>query len=204
MRPCYFDFQYKPPDIEEKATMSLTQLAIRSRLVSILLVTLSTLAAGNAFAQSSPPADLRKMVLELDPEDIGLSRDRFKHPVWGLLMETGFDEGYITLISLAEGTTSLYFSNGGGIIGAGEHRSVRDAAGYFLSGAQYFFDKATAVDSYPAPAAGEVKFYFLAFDGIYAYTAPEQRLGEGKDILSNLFFAGHELIGEVRKIEQAE
>ena len=183
--------------------MALKHYSILCGLAAILLAVLSTTFPARATAQTSPTADLRKMALELKPEDIGLNRDQFKHPVWGLLMETGFDEGYVSLISLAEGTTSLYFSSGGGIIGAGTHSTVRDAAGHFLSGAQYFFKNATAVDSYPAPAAGEVNFYFLAFDGIYAYTAPEQLLGEGKDTLSNLFFAGHELIGEVRKIEQA-
>ena len=32
---------------------------------------------------------LRSMVLNLNPQDIGLSKDNYPHPVFGLVMETG-------------------------------------------------------------------------------------------------------------------
>ena len=38
--------------------------------------------------------------------------------VWGVVMETGYPEAVVTLVSLGDRTTSLYFSNGGGIIQA--------------------------------------------------------------------------------------
>lgn len=53
-------------------------------------------------------AGLRKMVFNLKPDKIGLIKETFKHPVWGMIMETGIPEGYYTLVSLADGTTSLY------------------------------------------------------------------------------------------------
>ena len=48
--------------------------------------------------------------------------------VWGVLMETGYREAAATLVALADGTASLYFSSGGGIIGGGPHASVNAAA----------------------------------------------------------------------------
>ena len=147
-------------------------------------------------------ADLRKMVFDLNPNDIGLSKESFGHPVWGMAMETGFPEGAFTLVALADGTTSLYFSNGGGIIGGGEHDSVREASGYFLTGAQQFYKSGTKVSEYPSSNDGEVKFYFLTYDGVLMYSAQEDDLGNEKDQLSNLFFAAHELINELRKIEE--
>ena len=146
--------------------------------------------------------ELREIALNLDPNEIGITKENFKHPVWGLLMETGFSDGSFTLVALADGATSLYFSNGGGIIGGGEHQNVRDATGHLLVGAQYFFETSTPTSEFPLPKDGEVLFYFLSFDGVSVYSAKEDDLGNQRDKLSNLFFAGHDVISELRKIEQ--
>ncbi len=147
-------------------------------------------------------ANRREMVFKLVPNEIGLSKDNFKYPVWGMVMETGYAEGSFTLVSLADGTTSLYFSNGSGIIGAGEHESVREASGDYLSGAQQYYRKAEKISEYPPPKDGEVKFYFLTFDETLMYSAPEESLGNEKDGLSDLFFAAHGVITELRKIDK--
>ena len=36
--------------------------------------------------------ELRSMVLNLKPKDIGLTKENFPHPVFALVMETGFPE----------------------------------------------------------------------------------------------------------------
>ena len=149
-------------------------------------------------------AELRGMVFSLDPGEIGISRENFAHPVWGMVMETGFADGFFTLITLADGSTSLYFSSGGGMIGAGEFAAVRRAVGHYLAGAQYFFDRAEPVEQYPRPAPGKVVFYFLGFDGIASYTASERELGIGEDDLSNLFYAAHGVIDEIRKVNESK
>jgi hypothetical protein len=103
-------------------------------------------------AQDVPPdqmtGELRSMVLNLNPKDIGITKDNFPHPVFAIVMETGFPEGSFTLSSIADGTTSLYFSSGGGIIGGGEHENVRKASTYLLSGAQHFYEKAKKVTTF--------------------------------------------------------
>ena len=146
--------------------------------------------------------ELRSMVLNLKPKDIGLSKENFPHPVFALVMETGFPEGSFTLSVVADGSTSLYFSSGGGIIGGGEHENVREASGYLLSGAQHFYKKAKKVTDFPRPEPGKVIFYFITFDGVRSYTAKEDDLGNEKDELSDLFFAAHNVITELRKIEE--
>lgn len=161
------------------------------------------LSVSAAAAPTDDIAELRGMAFALDPAEIGISKENFAHPVWGMVTETGFADGYFTLITLADGSTSLYFSTGGGMIGAGEFAGVRRAVGHYLTGAQYFFDRAEPVEQYPRPAPGKVTFYFLAFDGVYAYTASERKLGIGDDDLSNLFYAAHGVIDEIRKVDEA-
>ena len=159
-------------------------------------------AMNHANENKEGSAGLREMVFNLKPDKIGLTKETFKHPVWGMVMETGIPEGYYTLVSLADGTTSLYFSNGGGIIGGGEHENVRKASGYFLTGAQHFYKKAKKVTSNPAPQNGEVNFYFLTFSGTLMYSASEEKLGNDKDELSDLFYAAHGVISELRETQE--
>ena len=167
-------------------------------LTIIIGATIPVMTYANENKEGS--ANLREMVFNLKPDQIGLTKENFKHPVWGIVMETGLSEGYFTLVSLADGTTSLYFSNGGGIIGGGEHENVREASGYFLTGAQHFYKKATKVTKHPAPNDGEVKFYFLTFNETLMYSAPEEKLGNDKNELSELFYAAHGVITELRKL----
>ncbi len=169
-------------------------------LVALLINGELTMAAETSPGQMSD--ELRSMVLNLNPNEIGLTKKNFPHPVFALVMETGFPEGSFTLSSVADGSTSLYFSNGGGIIGGGEHDNVREASSYLLSGAQHFYDKAKKVTEFPKPETGKVIFYFVTFEGVHSYSATEDNLGNEKDELSNLFFAAHNVITELRIIDE--
>jgi len=145
---------------------------------------------------------LRSAILCLTPEDIGLNKDIFPHPVFGLVMETGFHEGSFTLSALADGNTSLSFSNGGGITGTGEQEGVREASGYLLTEAQRIYDKAEKVISFSKPDTGKVTFYFMTFDGVLSYSTKEDVLENKKDEFSYLFFAAHNVIMALRKIDE--
>jgi hypothetical protein len=171
----------------------------------MLLVTLVgtgevTMAENISPAQMSDK--LRSMVLHLNPSDIGIERDNFPHPVYAVLMETGLPDGSYSLSAVADGSTSLYFSEGGGIIGGGEYENVRKAAGYFLSDAQQYYRRGQKAENYPRPGDGMVFFYFVTFDGVYTYSASEDNLGNERDKLSNLFFSAHNVIAELRDVEK--
>ena len=175
---------------------------MRHSIFVVLFLFLVNSAIANETSPSEMSEALRTMVLNLDPKDIGLNKDNFPYSVFAIVMETGVAEGTYTLSSIADGSTSLYFSNGGGIIGGGEHKSVREASMYFLSGAEHFQSKAKVVTSFPKPHKGDVFFYFITFDGVKIYKALEDDLGNERDDLSGLFFAAHRVISELRNIEE--
>ena len=112
------------------------------------------------------------------------------------------DSGFYTLVVLSDGTTSLYFSTGGGIIGAGEQSSVRDASRRFLALAETSLGAAGPSGQPPPPASGQTTFSLLTFDGIKTYTAKEADLGEGRDKLSELFHGAHSVIASIREVKQ--
>ena len=156
----------------------------------------------------SPPSepvpiylDLRAMVLGARPDEIGLAPTPELTRVWGVLMETGFPEGIATLVALADGTTSLYTSTGGGTIGGGDHPRVASASRRFLAAVEGTLDSFVSTDSFPLPDAGRTIFYVLTYEGARAAEAPEEDLGEGRHQLSAVFHAGHDVITELRRIE---
>jgi len=73
----------------------------------------------NNYEQAEVYRDMRNLVFSLSPERIGLAKDT-EEPI-AILMETGYPEAVASLVCIADGTTSLYLSSGGGVIGAGEH-----------------------------------------------------------------------------------
>ncbi len=81
------------------------------RTIVLFVMGVTTLSADTSPSEMSD--ELRLMVLNLDPKDVGLTKDNFSHPVFALVMETGFPEGSYTLSSVADGSTSLYFSTRG-------------------------------------------------------------------------------------------
>lgn len=172
------------------------------KLIATLLSVLgiaSTSAQPSSTGKEPVAGELRAMVLGLTPTEIWVTPQNHPHKTWGVLMETGIDDGYYTLVVLADGSTSLYFSTGGGVIGAGEHPKVRGAGTRFIGMSDRYLASSNPADSTSPPMAGETKFFFLTFDGIRTYSAPEVELGEERDELSPLFHAGHAVITEVRQ-----
>lgn len=69
---------------------------------------------------------LRQQALTVTADELGLVKR--PHDPFGVLMETGYPNGTATLAAFGEGSASLYFSSGGGIIGGGRHAAVREVA----------------------------------------------------------------------------
>jgi len=141
---------------------------------------------------------LRNQVLSVKASDIGISPTSEMPVVWGVLMETGYSEATVTLVSLADRTTSLYFSNGGGVIGAGEHAPVAQVTSGLIAMAQHFHSHMLPTTTFPTPNVGRVRFYLLTFSEVLTADADEQDLGYERHDLSPLFHKGHEVIGNVR------
>jgi hypothetical protein len=114
-------------------------------------------------------------------------------------METGYEGAVATLVVLADGAVSLYLSSGGGVIGAGRHQAVRQAADAFLRAAEGFHPQLERVDKTPIPAVGRTRFYLRTFDGMLAAEAEERTFAEGQHVLSPLFYAAHEVIARIRE-----
>jgi hypothetical protein len=146
---------------------------------------------------------LRRRVLDLDPAEAGIDRFTTGRRVWGALMETGYPNGTATMVALADGTTSLYTSTGGGVIGGHAHAQVVAAAKSFLTAVEDHLSLLTHDTDSDVPVVGCVIIRALTYQGRYRAEAPEDDLGHGRHPLSAVFHAGHGVLTELRMIDQA-
>ncbi len=147
--------------------------------------------------------DLRSQLLTSPPETLGFSKAGSDSEVFGILMETEYPEALATLVSLRDGNSSLYLGHGGGVIGGVGHENVRRAAMGFVKESAKYLTSMKSTTLFPYPAVGRVTFYVLTFNGVLTAEADQNELGAGKHALSPLFYAGHEIITQLRQISQA-
>jgi hypothetical protein len=147
--------------------------------------------------------ELRKRAFSIDPLQVGLKPDQ-ANPVFGILMETGYKDTVVTLLTVADGTVSLYFSNGGGIIGLGQHEGPRQACLSFLSFAAQFLPQLRSTREFPLPQDGYTTFYFLTVNGVLMFSARENDLGNNRLPLSPLFHKAQEVITQARLADEKQ
>lgn len=147
---------------------------------------------------------LREQALSLDRTALANSAAESGAQAWGVLMETGYDSFTATLLALADGTTSLYLSNGGGVIGGQGHETVRQANAAFLNQANQFLAELKPTSLYPIPEREQTVFYVLTDSGILTGGGTTNDFGYGPHPLSPLFHAGHEVIAQLRFVSEAD
>lgn len=140
---------------------------------------------------------LRGRALALTASELGVDPD--ETPILAAIMELGYPEAVASLVAIADGAASLYFSNGGGTIGAGEHESVARVARQFVGVAAQHSQQLQEVAVASLPARGSVRFQLVTDRGLRSAEAPEEALGEGSHPLSPLFHHGHALIAAIRE-----
>lgn len=145
-------------------------------------------------------ASLRAMALSRTPKDGGFVPSAFGPNVFHVVMETGLKDAAYSLSCFFDGSTSLYFSRGGGVIGCGEHETVKEAAIAFVSLANDYAERMTATTEYPLPATGFVRFYVRTPSATLTSETPERDLGEKRDSAWPLFYGGHAVITRIREL----
>jgi hypothetical protein len=141
---------------------------------------------------------LRDRIFRLEPGELGLTPSTAAPHVWAVLVETGYVVGTATLVSLADGTTSLYYSTGGGMLGSGEYAPVAEASKALVSLAENYLSEMAPDKKFPLPAVGQVRFSCLTYSGICATEAAEEILKSGDHPLSPLFVLAHKILDQLR------
>jgi hypothetical protein len=143
---------------------------------------------------------LRKRVLDLKPDEVGLSPSPAYGDVWGVMMEIGYEVGSASLVVLSDGTTSLYYSTGGGMLGSPDYAPVAKAAKAMVAQAERLHQQMTKSEEIALPSAGRVRFTLLTFSGILTAETAEHSLASEDHALSPLYASGRETLNQLRQL----
>jgi hypothetical protein len=142
--------------------------------------------------------DMRDHAFTISASRLGLTPTAVRPRVWGTLVELRLRDVITTLVVFADGTTSLYASDGADIVDVGSGELVHTTSHQLLSTAQVSASRFATVQATPPPHNGRVKFYLKTFDGTLGADADESDLVGGRHPLSSLFYAAHAVIAAVR------
>jgi hypothetical protein len=189
---------------------TLARLCSAAGFAAICLFPRAALAQAAEVAATAPRPRLSPTYMEMRQQAVTVPGDslhfeRRRPRVWGAVMELGLASGGVaTLVVYADGTTSLYSSAGGGILGAGQLRGVRGTSDAFLRAAQphHATFEAAPQGELPYPDPGRVRFYLRTNAGIRTAEAGEDELKTGSHRLSPLFRAAQAVLDELRPRRQ--
>jgi hypothetical protein len=141
--------------------------------------------------------------LALDPASIETGPDEPWNGATVAAMELSVDGATATVLSVADGTVSMYLSTGGGVIGAGEHVAVRAEGRRFRAVVAESRGSLVPTVDFPLPAPGQVRFHAVLGPDRATAVAPEALLRAGRHPLSPLYAAGQDLLTEIRLANEA-
>jgi hypothetical protein len=145
-----------------------------------------------------PGVALREMLLTAKPSAFHIEATSELPHVWAALMEMRMGGVIVTLAAVADGTTSLYFSNGGGIIGGGEHESVRAANRKLLAFIDTGLDLFVPIERPLEVMDAAVSFAVLTYDGLRGARDEQQKIVERRSPLWPAFYLGQDVITALR------
>jgi hypothetical protein len=146
---------------------------------------------------------LRGQFLRANPSDFNLKPSAALPRVWGALVDMGLESGVASLLSIADGTTSLYTSTGGGIIGGGFHGPVREATEKFLALIESALGQFEPRAAFELPTAGRVAFVVRTYQADFGTEVAQADFAGGKHPLTRVFVAANEVLTALRLSQES-
>lgn len=116
--------------------------------------------------------DMRRMALDFDANVIGAHPSADMPHVWAVIVDWGVGAGSATFVALADGTSSMYTSSGGGIVGAGGHENVRAANRALLLAAEAAYDHLAPVGVAALPDPKRITYWVRTYNGMRMASHP--------------------------------
>jgi hypothetical protein len=142
------------------------------------------------------PGSLRDQLLRSSAQQAGVTPVR---GVWGVVMDRAYPKGVATLVALADGTASLYLSAGGTVAGGKAYPPAHAAAVKLCEAAADTLRETIAVQDFPAPAKGRVRYYVLTVDGVRLAEGDLLGHRDGGDALAPLAAGGDAVLAALRE-----
>jgi hypothetical protein len=162
-----------------------------------------SMGAGRDSTDTSPDevySYMRNQALSFSRADFRIPAPPPGAPIWGGIMEFNTSNVAATLLTLIDGTTSLYLGNGKSLIGGEAHENIREANTAFIRTANQAYQHLKPCESFPMPTPGQTIFYARTDSGVLTADGSNADLVKGALPLSPLFKAGHMVIRRVYQV----
>ena len=126
------------------------------------------------------------------------------HPIFAAVVDMDMGSAIVSLICVADGTTSLYFSNGGGQMGLGHaDEKIRTASIAFLRSADQVLEIMDKTEEYPLPQNGKHLVYLLTSDGLYKKELDMKTVDEESKEIRFLNFLYQNVLSKIGEYTQS-
>jgi len=175
-----------------------------SRVIVAVLICVVSVSTAEQSNKDDMGRDLRNMFLTTPAEKIGMQSSS-EHPrVWGVAVDWPIGEHIATIVSLADGSASVYTTGTFGIIGGIGHETVRTAAKKVVKVAERHFDDSTPTQDFSYPTHDQVRFFFTTFSGVRVIDTDWASLSERRSKYFELFDAAQDVLTQLRMVSRAD
>ncbi|MEO6533049.1 MAG: hypothetical protein ABIO06_05675 [Pseudolysinimonas sp.] len=151
----------------------------------------------------NPYEGLRQLALSVVPADLGFTPTTDLPDVFGVVADLAL-QGTATLVCFRDGTTSIYYSTGGGAIGMGQHESIARAASVLIATVQAELGEFSASNDATSLPAGHCRFTALTYRGPCTLTAAEPHHQRSDAAAGNVYRAFNAVIGAYRMWDESQ
>jgi hypothetical protein len=137
---------------------------------------------------------MRQYWFEVTPEQAKIKPTIEQNKVFCVIMDWPIKEVMSTLMSMADGTASLYTNKGLGIMGG---YAAVESAKAFVGQAEQSLSYSVATTEHPYPSTDMVRFYIRTFTELRVIEEPVNLLLTKKSKLNLLFAAANQVITEL-------
>ena len=149
--------------------------------------------------------DLRNIFLTTSADKVDIQPSKEYPRVWGVAVDWPIGDGHIaTIVSLADGSASVYTTGTFGIIGGIGHETVRTAAKKVVKEADRYFDDSTPTQDFSYPSRGHVRLFFTTFSGVRVIDTDWASLSEHRSKYFDLFDAAQDVLTLLRAVGEQE
>ena len=142
---------------------------------------------------------LRQLELDTKPEDIGVTVDN-NEQIYAAVVDLPLTNGIATLVCFFDGIVSLYYQNGGGMIGIGQkYEEVKKAGMSFLFSAGQTLQFIKPSQNFNLPTNNIVSVYLKAKENTYKAEINMSNIQSQEKHLQFLNFLIQNVLNKIRE-----
>jgi len=118
------------------------------------------------------------------------------------LMDMSMGGGIATVASYVDGTTSMYLSGGGGVIGVGTHPQANAESRAFVAMTEAAIGSLTVTRDFNTLGPGQVRFLLRVGDDVYGAECAQSEIVRGEHPFHPLWVQGQRVLTLIRLISE--